>query len=494
MKQYRLLRNNKESGPYSAEELIQSGFKPYDLIWMDGKSAAWRYPGELEEFKLYAPVIEEQPFDRFYKKPAPTESKKEEVTPVKKETIIPATNTSNVNAIPSVAVKSEKPRIRIKADSRRIEMPVIQEQIVQKEKIKPAHSEETVKPVLQKEQIKTVQTAATNPGWEDMWLNWEQEKKAVSAINKTSGKKYADETLETKFSQSLEDIKERYVETILKPKRSSSISKSGNLITVFILIATILGFGMWMGFKWSGTSSTGKEQKIANTQPRPVKTLPQSEQAEEQILPDLNNETKTSSVSSKAHNINHVNEPDAHNSVTATKKLQSIHNTSKQAESKSVHQPLQKKTVKDFTVQQKSNDAPLPDKNIGENDVAENNIAAATLPKKQDHPAVFTHFKPQPKITDFITVDTYTPSTMNAVGVKLRVQNISDIPVDMVMLDLQYYDAGGRYQTGATVYVRNIGAGQTVTVQAPDNSHAAKVDYRIAMVSSEKNNMYLIAD
>ena len=43
-------------------------------------TAAWRYPGELEEFKLYAPVIEEQPFDRFYKKPVSTESKKEEVT------------------------------------------------------------------------------------------------------------------------------------------------------------------------------------------------------------------------------------------------------------------------------------------------------------------------------------------------------------------------------------------------------------------------------
>ena len=95
-------------------------------------------------------------------------------------------------------------------------------------------------------------------------------------------------------------------------------------------------------------------------------------------------------------------------------------------------------------------------------------------PKKQDPSSGFNHFKPQPKITDFITVDTYVPSPGSAVGVKLRVQNISDIPVDMVMVDLHYYDANGRYQTGATVYVRNIGAGQTVTVPAPDNSHADK--------------------
>src|SRR3954463_13156593 len=109
MKQYRLLRNNKESGPYSAEELITSGFKPYDLIWADGKSAAWRYPGEMEEFKLHAPAVEEQPFDRFYKKSLVTESKKEIVSPGVTNTINNAI-TSNIKAIPAVAEKSEKPR------------------------------------------------------------------------------------------------------------------------------------------------------------------------------------------------------------------------------------------------------------------------------------------------------------------------------------------------------------------------------------------------
>src|SRR5262250_1680874 len=64
---YRLLRNNKEEGPFSSEELIQAGLKPYDLIWVDGRSAAWRYPGEMSEFKALVPEPEEQPFDRFSK-------------------------------------------------------------------------------------------------------------------------------------------------------------------------------------------------------------------------------------------------------------------------------------------------------------------------------------------------------------------------------------------------------------------------------------------
>ena len=69
MSSYRLLRSNKETGPYSQEEMIVMGFKPYDLIWVEGKSAGWRYPSEIPELKAYAPVIEEQPYDRFYKKP-----------------------------------------------------------------------------------------------------------------------------------------------------------------------------------------------------------------------------------------------------------------------------------------------------------------------------------------------------------------------------------------------------------------------------------------
>src|ERR1700742_3058960 len=65
---YLLLRNNKQGGPYSLEELKSMGLKAYDLVWLEGKSAAWRYPCEIEELKAFAPPVEEQPFDRFYRR------------------------------------------------------------------------------------------------------------------------------------------------------------------------------------------------------------------------------------------------------------------------------------------------------------------------------------------------------------------------------------------------------------------------------------------
>src|SRR5579872_676017 len=74
MSTYLLLRDNKESGPYSFEELSNKGLKAYDLVWIEGKSAAWRYPSEIEELRSFAPAVEEQPFDRFFKRAAQTNS------------------------------------------------------------------------------------------------------------------------------------------------------------------------------------------------------------------------------------------------------------------------------------------------------------------------------------------------------------------------------------------------------------------------------------
>lgn len=50
---YRILRDNKEKGPLTLEELLQLSLKPFDLIWVEGRSAGWRYPSEIESLKPY---------------------------------------------------------------------------------------------------------------------------------------------------------------------------------------------------------------------------------------------------------------------------------------------------------------------------------------------------------------------------------------------------------------------------------------------------------
>lgn len=91
---YLLLRDNKQSGPYVLDELKTKGLKAYDLVWIEGKSAAWRYPCEIEELKPFSPVVEEQPFDRFYKKPVQN--------PVQATTQIPELPSKQIPVLSSV--------------------------------------------------------------------------------------------------------------------------------------------------------------------------------------------------------------------------------------------------------------------------------------------------------------------------------------------------------------------------------------------------------
>jgi hypothetical protein len=69
MSSYLLLRNNKETGPFTIEEIKGMSLKPYDLLWIVGKSAAWRYPGEINELKSFAPPVPEQIMDSYTKNP-----------------------------------------------------------------------------------------------------------------------------------------------------------------------------------------------------------------------------------------------------------------------------------------------------------------------------------------------------------------------------------------------------------------------------------------
>lgn len=60
-KVYVLLRGEKQTGPYSLEEIIQFDLKPYDLIWIEGKSAGWYYPQEIGDLHPYLSFLPKKP-------------------------------------------------------------------------------------------------------------------------------------------------------------------------------------------------------------------------------------------------------------------------------------------------------------------------------------------------------------------------------------------------------------------------------------------------
>lgn len=61
MKIYFLLRENKESGPYSLAELKNYKLKALDLIWIEGESIIWKYPSEIRELQSLTPQVDVTP-------------------------------------------------------------------------------------------------------------------------------------------------------------------------------------------------------------------------------------------------------------------------------------------------------------------------------------------------------------------------------------------------------------------------------------------------
>ncbi|TCJ19022.1 DUF4339 domain-containing protein [Flaviaesturariibacter flavus] len=53
MKQYLLLRDNAQSGPYVLRELERLTLRPTDLVWIEGESQRWQPVGELAELNSF---------------------------------------------------------------------------------------------------------------------------------------------------------------------------------------------------------------------------------------------------------------------------------------------------------------------------------------------------------------------------------------------------------------------------------------------------------
>ncbi len=474
MGQYRLLRNNKETGPYTADELIKSGFKKYDLIWAEGKSAAWRYPGELPEFKPYAPVLEDQPFDRFYKKPGSLNPQKNETASIQGP---------EINIIPAL---QPKPRIKIKADCKKIEAT--------------GEHKPVAKNILRSPQTEQI----TTPEWKDMWLDWEQEKKAVAGSPQNNNKSNNTPPLEIKYAQSLDEIKERYIENVLSTKNKPANNKNNNYWVAAMLIACILVTGIWMGIKWSGSSSAKTESlKSDNGQELPIKTADiqssdykETNPAAEDIKLNTTAVSRDEIAENKATKKNEtVYVPALQNEqVGGTATGRKIKMSTGRGGNDNTSLVNQKKS----SIIEKNGDAGLvktTDNFITPiHNKATQNSAALPAQQSDEVVSIFRPSEREPEIQDYISVKSYTPYQTVATGVRYTVQNISEIKIDLVMIDLQYYDNNGNYEKGETVYVRNINAGQNVTIDAPEYSKAAKINYKVSMISAETKKLYLIAD
>jgi hypothetical protein len=71
MKQYLLLRDNQQSGPYNLEQISELSLKKLDLVWIEGQSTQWEYASEVDELK--ASIIKEKTNNPVYYPPVTAE-------------------------------------------------------------------------------------------------------------------------------------------------------------------------------------------------------------------------------------------------------------------------------------------------------------------------------------------------------------------------------------------------------------------------------------
>ncbi len=502
--QYRLLRNNKESGPFTKAQLEEMGLKPYDLLWIEGRGGAWQYASEIEDLKSIAPVVEEQPYDRFYK------GKEKQTTDNKPITTITAP-TSTVAPAP----KSAKPRFRISGDkivmidNTALEQPQpIMAVVAAVQKAEPvaaqphAEKREPAKPA-----------AVAGPDWEEMYSEWKGEEKEPEPVAAAK-------------TQTFEEIKQRFEESKHKQaneKQNTTASATKQNIMAAVAII-VLAIGGYAGYRLNQNSDqptsttatpvtekaeiiqdeTGKQQNVS-TEPL----------ADATTQPPVNTPVKT--PAGKDNEINNtISNTNQHAATAPAPPAEKIKKDTPAAGS-NIKQPVvipkntapltttvapavKKNTTPELNPVQKKTDVPasVKDKKTDGNwtDVKKANTAAPLQIPTASETTTVKQVAPKKRISDYVSINKLgnLAGTNGVQNVQLSVKNITDFPIDLAVVDIQYYAANGRYLRGETMYVKNIGSGDNVNVRVPDNRTARSINYKVSLVSAEQKTLYLVGD
>ncbi|SFP86382.1 DUF4339 domain-containing protein [Parafilimonas terrae] len=476
VKVYRLLRNNREEGPFTAEELIQKSLQPYDLIWVDGSSAAWRYPGEIPQFKQYAPL----PGESNAMQPAMNNFPK---------TTKPAAHVATaVNNNISPVVK-EKPRYKVSAAWSKIQTaaaPAIKNNQPENEK------KSSVKKSMVTGRLNSVSSKSLS--WEDAWLDWEKEKDGISAtaqkilFNTRNAPDKKTPTLQTKYAQPLHALEDKYIDNILqqkqKTKRSFSFGKTGDFILPAFALIIIFSIAYWLFHDTDMPaipSPASKKQVVsgANTA-NSIQTINAS----------TGEKPGTSSTQQQADLI-------SKNTVLAERAKErkkvyaqpAVNHDSKPADKTVAILPVSMQNA-----QQSSDD--IDKAQALNNEAADNSKPVGNSKDEGISVKNITAAKPLISSKKIIANYVKLPSQVemkNGIA-NIKIENVGDVDLDLVVVDVQYFNAANNFKKGETFYLHNLRAGRDVTIKTPKDAASAYATSKISLISSDAKQLYVVND
>lgn len=460
MDTYLLLRSNKQSGPYSLQQLVSLGLKPYDLVWLEGKSAAWRYPSEVDGLKSYAPATEEQPYDRFYKK---TEEKPQEKqiskapAPQQQETYVPSKEEAYVPPKEEVYVLPEENKTVTTSRKVFVAMP---ENHVPKKQSQPVIAK--TPPIVEEKPVVVEEKKVENKPLytEDYSLPKEPVlPKQKEIINAYPVSLIEEPTLNEKYSESLDDIKRRYTETYLSRKKKSKWTSTHTSVLQVVGGAALFCFLVVVAYR-----NFGGEDK-----PQPKTTI---------IQPDkraINTGTVTT--------ISTVIPPIA---------LETNKPTTKKTQSVKEEENIPAESLVTNSAQQKKEEVIRDNEEV----IASEKKAVMTKATEETKP---DEAKPKTRpinINRLVSVkaNNYKQRAFGGVmNLELTVNNDSKFELDKVMVELVYLKPSEQPIKTETIVFSSIEPNGSKTLKIPDYLRGIKVSYRVMEIESSQYEKYTTA-
>ena len=491
-KVYLLLRSNKQTGPYSLEELLQLNLKPFDLVWVDGRSAAWQYPSEIPALKPYVPATPqaEAPFQ-----PIETAAMEENVSP-----------TSGVDAFS----QPQNPNPQKTEIPKRVFVSV-------PKRVISADEQKTVRSQNSFDDHK----AYMPPVEESAYERKEEVKPTTPSLSQPyeHTKETSHDAVHTNYARPLQEVEEDYTNWVYKQKTKKKSSVNPKDLVLVVLILAVIGGGYYVMSRPSVANSVLPTNKPA------ALITPQSEEkdseegnAKETLSPALETtplpaNTATNNVETKlSKNIKTKNRvivspgqtnssvPDAQNSMPVEKPNSNIQDdkantVSKTGEAQQPKQtaPAEKKkklgeVLKGIFTKKEKKEESQNDASVLEDPKPANNRQAT----RRDETAADDHAATEisaASLMEQVDLSSNAPENwmMGVKNLKITLKNRSNVTIQAASVAVSYYNENNELLEKKLIYFSNVAPKSKATVAAPDHKFADHVDFKLTTITGKED-------
>jgi hypothetical protein len=512
-KVYLLLRNNRQTGPYSLEELLQLNLKPFDLVWVDGRSAAWQYPFEIPALKPYVPETPhaEAPFQ-------PIATAAMEESPV-------AGIDSNQQPHSPIP---QNPVPKITEAPKRVFVSIPKTYSAAKEQKTYASSSET-QPNYQPGNL-TQHRAYMPPVGEPVTSRPVEAKETTQSHAKQYQKPVGEDLVSTNYSRSLNDAEEDYTKWVYKQKTKKKPTVGPKDLALAVLVLAVIGGGYYVMSKPSVTNSIVPGAKAVAPTTQTTEQVADESEPKEILSPEQRVSTPTTSnvnVSIPVENKQPKNTiTKNHNSVSKAQTVSSVPQVQNpmpvEKTTPHIHESNSEVNTPTPQVKQQPQQPTEKKKKLGEvlkgifakKDRKEEPKIESETPVSQD-PRPATNRQASRRDEDSrpgeannsneksnnsnevnsaelmqqVDVTSNAPDNwmLGVKNLKITLRNRSNITIQSASVTVSYYDENNQLLEKKLVYFSNIAPKGRATVAAPDSKFADHVDYKLTTIAGKED-------